>query len=215
MIELRPMSTIMTKALGRAADRLRRASRFVKDRRGVAALEFAMVAPLLIGLYFMTIEISQAIDTNKKLGRLSSMVADLVTQQSSVTEDSLEGIMDLSSTVLFPYGRSAPTITVTAIEVTDEETPRTQVVWSYRKLPSGSFSEGYAEGSLASLPPSLTVRGSFLVRVEADLDYQPIILWAAESKTKLGLAAAFDDIAMGEAYLLRPRMSTRIPCSDC
>lgn len=186
-----------------------------RDRRGVAAVEFAFVAPLLIALYFTTIEISQAIDTNKKVGRLSSMVADLVTQQQSVNKAAMQGILNVSNTVLFPYSRSNATVTITAIEVTDEASPETRVVWSYRKLPNGTFQNGYAEQSLTTLPASLNVAGSFLIRVEADLEYKPILLWSAEAKANIGLAAAFDKLNMSEAYLLRPRMSTRIPCDDC
>ncbi|MCV0395009.1 MAG: pilus assembly protein [Rhizobiaceae bacterium] len=194
---------------------LRACINVLKDRRGVAAVEFAFVAPLLIALYFTTIEISQAIDTNKKVGRLASMVGDLVTQQQTVTKADMRGILDVSNTVLFPYSRSKATVTITAIEVTDEATPKTKVVWSYRKLPNGSFQNGYAKDSLTTLPASLTVAGSFLIRVEADLRYYPILLWSAEAKADIGLAAAFDKLEMGESYLLRPRRSTRIPCEDC
>ena len=51
------------------------------DRRGVAAVEFALIAPLLLSMYFVTMEVSQGIEANKKVGRVGSIVADLVTQQ--------------------------------------------------------------------------------------------------------------------------------------
>ena len=60
-------------------------ARAAADRRGVAAIEFALVAPLLLCMYFVTMEVSQAIETNKKVSRIGSMVADLVTQQQQTT----------------------------------------------------------------------------------------------------------------------------------
>ncbi|WP_342214186.1 TadE/TadG family type IV pilus assembly protein [Aminobacter anthyllidis] len=56
----------------------------IGDKRGVAAIEFAIIAPLLLSLYFVTMEVSQGIETNKKVSRVGSMVADLVTQQQTI-----------------------------------------------------------------------------------------------------------------------------------
>ena len=57
--------------------------------------------------------------------------------------------------------------------------------------------------------------GSYLIRVEADLSYRPIITWTASAKEATGLLAAFDKIEMQESYYLRPRMSNTVPCGDC
>ena len=96
--------------------------------------------------------------------------------------------------------------------MTDEATPKIQVVWS-RKLINGAFSAGPAEGEPSStIPPALKIKGSFLVRAESSLAYEPVITWAASAKATLGLAAAFDGISMAETYYLRPRRSTTIPC---
>jgi Flp pilus assembly protein TadG len=188
--------------------------RFLADRRGVAALEFALIVPLLLMLYFVTMEVSQAIETNKKVGRVASMAADLVTQQQDIYKADLEGIMRIGESTLQPYNRSVPSITITAIEVTDETTPKVQVVWS-RKLIDGNFSAGPAKGTPTTIPDALKIKGSFLVRAESSLAYEPVITWTAQQKTTLGLTSAFDGISMKETYYLRPRMSTSIPCSDC
>ncbi|MCX7306130.1 MAG: pilus assembly protein [Hyphomicrobiales bacterium] len=190
------------------------ARRFIADRRGVAALEFALIVPLLLMLYFVTMEVSQAIETNKKVGRIASMAGDLVTQQQEIFKADLEGIMQIGESTLQPYNRSVPSITLTAIEVTDEATPKVQVVWS-RKLVNGNFSAGPAKGSATTIPTALQIRGSFLIRAESSLAYSPVITWAADAKKPLGLTSAFDGISMKETYYLRPRMSTSIPCSDC
>jgi Flp pilus assembly protein TadG len=191
-----------------------KARRFVRDRTGVAALEFALVVPLLLALYFVTMEVAQAIETNKKVGRVGSMIGDLVAQQQEMNKSELEGIMSIGEATLQPYNRSDADITITAIEVTNDATPKVQVVWS-RKLVGGTFSAGEPKETAVVIPPALRVKGSFLIRAESKLAYEPIILWAASAKTTLGLAAAFDGIPMAETYYLRPRMSTTIPCTDC
>ena len=188
--------------------------RFFRDRDGVAALEFALIAPLLLSMYFMTMEVGQGIETDKKVNRIGSMVADLITQQQSVTKADIDAIMAIGEATIQPYGRSQPSIEVTAIEVTDETTPKVKVVWS-RKLVNGAFSIAAAKDSITTVPPALKVKGSFFIRVSSSLAYKPVITWAAENKSALGLLSAFDGINMSQTYHLRPRMSTTVPCSDC
>ena len=191
-----------------------RIARLGADRRGVAALEFALIAPLLLSMYFLTMEVGQGIEANKKIGRAASMVADLVTQQPQTSKADLEAILNIGSAILQPYNRSKPTITITAIEVTNETTPKVKVVWS-RKLSNGTFSAGAAAGTTTTIPAALTIKDSFLVRVEGSLTYYPVITWAAGDKGTLGLTGAFDSLNMKETYYLRPRMSKSISCSDC
>ncbi len=204
--------------VGRAGAHLKvsiaRIAEFASDRRAVAALEFALIAPLLLSMYFVTMEVAQGIEANKKVGRVGSMVADLVTQQQETSKAELNAILAIGEATLQPYNRSEPTIIITAIEITDEVTPKVKVAWS-RKLENGAFGIGPAKESVTTVPTALKIKGSFLVRVESKLEYEPVITWTADNKTSLGLSAAFDGISMDETYHLRPRMSQSVTCDDC
>ena len=205
------MDILKRAILSLSSGRLRR---LIVDRRGVAALEFALIAPLLLSMYFLTMEVGQGIEANKKVGRAASMVADLVTQQQTTTKTELYAILNIGSALLQPYNRSKPTIIITAIEVTDETTPKVKVAWS-RKMVNGAYSVDQAAGTITTIPDTLKIKGSFLVRVESSLQYYPVITWAAGDKGTLGLTAAFDKLEMKETYYLRPRMTQSISCSDC
>ena len=187
---------------------------FARNRRGVAALEFALIAPLLLSMYFVTLEVSQAIETDKKVSRVASMTADLVTQQQTITKADLDAIMAIGEGTLQPYYRSKPTIEITGITISDEAAPKVTVAWS-RKLSNGVFSIGAAKAATTTVPDALKIRNSFLIRVVSSLAYKPVITYAAANKPALGLTAAFDGIAMKETYHLRPRMSQSVTCSDC
>lgn len=196
-------------------ERLRRSvRRFAGARGGVAAVEFAFIAPVLLSLYFVTMEVSQAIEVNKKVGRVGSMVADLLTQQQSITKTEINAILQIGESILQPYNRSDAKITVTAIQVSDDDSPTVKVAWS-RKLENGSTSQGAAKNSTTTIPDKLKIRNTFLIRVESELAYQPVITWSGDQKKVLGLSAAFDGISMKERYYLRPRMSETVPCGDC
>lgn len=189
-------------------------SMLISDCRGIAAVEFAFIAPLLLSLYFVTMEVSQGIETNKKVSRVASMVADLITQQQNITQSEVAAVMKIGESILQPYNRSTGKIFIAAIEITDEATPRVQVVWS-RKLIDGVAKPDLPKGTATTVPAALRVKGSFLIRVVSELDYKPVIAWAAKDKPVLGLAAAVDAFTMAETYYLRPRMSQTIPCPDC
>lgn len=191
-----------------------RISRLLADRRGVAAVEFAFIAPVLLSLYFVTMEVSQGIEANKKVGRIGSMVADLVTQQDQVNRSQLEAVMKIGGAILQPYNRSNPTITVTAIRISNDNNPTVTVAWS-RKLVNNAGTAGLAKNSTTTVPDNLKIKGTFLIRVTTDLNYTPVLTWSADQKSTLGLAAAFDKISMSETYYLRPRMTPEIDCGDC
>ncbi len=91
------------KSLPRVAGGIRR---FLADRGGVAAVEFAFIAPVLLSLYFVTMEVSQGIETNKKVGRIASMTADLVAQQQTISKSEIQAIMEIGGSLLEPYNRS-------------------------------------------------------------------------------------------------------------
>ncbi|KFB11330.1 TadE/TadG family type IV pilus assembly protein [Nitratireductor basaltis] len=206
---------LMLNAIGETCGAFRRlVSRFRRETAGVAAIEFAFIMPVMLALYFLTMEFSQAIDANKKVGRVASQVADLVTQSNSVTRNDLDAIMKIGESILQPYSRSNIEIEVIQIEITDEKTPKALVDWS-RRMKDGNFGKGPNKGTRVEIPEALMVPGNFLIRAQSSLDYAPVITWSASGKKATGLVAAFDSINMSERYYLRPRMSTEVPCGDC
>lgn len=201
-----------------------RIGRLVSDRQGVAAIEFALIVPLMLAMCLVTWELALAIDTSRKVGRAGSTIGDLVAQQPTITQGELEAIMGIGSVTIQPYNRSDPTITVTAIEITageDEgDAPEATVAWS-RKLVGkdangdNEFEDGAPPGTSTEVPERLNVPGSFLIRVVSELGYLPVISWEGDKKAALGLGATRSVYDFDETYYLRPRVSQSIACDDC
>jgi Flp pilus assembly protein TadG len=192
-------------------------SSLLKSRRGVAAIEFAFIAPVLLVLYFMTMEVSQAIETNKKVGRAASMIADLITQQPSISKSEIDAIMQIGKATIQPYNRSQLSVYATGVTISNDASANATVAWS-RRMVSGGTPEpdpDLAPGKAIAVPTELRIPGTFLVRVQTRLDYRPLITWTADAKQTLGLLSAFDNINMSEQYYLRPRMSDTVSCGDC
>jgi Flp pilus assembly pilin Flp len=53
---------------------------FIKDTNGIAAIEFAFIFPIIVGLFFALIDITQLITNNRKATTVADAVANLVGQ---------------------------------------------------------------------------------------------------------------------------------------
>lgn len=192
-------------------------ARFRHERGGIAAVEFAFIAPVLLTMYFVTMEIGLGIEANKKVGRTASIVADLVTQNQTVTRYDIDSIMRIGESTMQPYNRSVPEIRVTAIQISDDESnPRGIVTWSRKAVGTNASNYVPKDTDITdSIPDKLLIAGTFLIRVESTLDYKPVIAWSDSQQQGAGLGGMFSHIDMSETYHLRPRMSASIPCADC
>ena len=135
-------------------------SRLLADRRGVAAVEFAFIVPVLLCMYLITMEASQAIEVNKKVSRIGSSVADLITQQGEITPQEVVAIMKIGTSIIQPYNRSQPEIEVTAIQLGTEATPIARVAWSVKLNSSGGATAVAAKGTILTDPQLTKIRAA-------------------------------------------------------
>lgn len=182
---------------------------FAKDRKGIAALEFALIFPVMLLLYLGSVEIGLAINTNKNIGKVSSSVADLLTQSETVSVSDISSIAQIGEAIMLPYDETKPTITMVGIKIEDKPNPtKAHVTWS-RKYSNGSMTEPLAPGSEIAIPANLMIQDTFVVMSTAEITYIPIIGYVAHAN---GTAPNID---MAETYYLRPRMSDTVTCTNC
>ncbi len=74
-----------------------------KDERGVTAVEFALILPILLVTYMGTVEISQGLTVSRNTTNIASTVADLIGQTSEVDEDDIAMIFQASKTIISPF----------------------------------------------------------------------------------------------------------------
>ncbi len=104
---------------GRAASRsrdLRR--RFATDRRGVAAVEFALVLPLMLVLYVCTSALTLAVAAKRDVGVLARTLTDVTAQQGSaaLTDTTAQSIFNASTSIMAPYATTALKMTLSNVE---------------------------------------------------------------------------------------------------
>jgi len=93
---------------------------FRKASKGVAAVEFALIAPLLLVLFVGTVEISLLVSVDRKLSRASSTVADLITQSQAPSLNTIESLFGVVDKIMYPYTDKIPCVAITYVEANVE-----------------------------------------------------------------------------------------------
>ena len=142
------------------------ANRFKRDNEGVAAIEFAIIAPLLILLFFGTMEVSTAVAVNRKVSRVSSTIADLVTQSQELSADDVDDIMRSAAFVMEPYDHAVE-IVVSQIEIEDGQAR----VSDSRAHNATALSAG----TIYQVPDSIKIDGTVLVAAKVSVTHLSLI----------------------------------------
>jgi len=90
----------------------------LRDRRAVAAVEFALLLPLMLTLFIGGNEISQALAVYRKVGHTSSTMGDLVAQSASLSSTDMTDILAASSSVMTPYSATTVKMVISAVKYT-------------------------------------------------------------------------------------------------
>lgn len=89
------------------------ARRFARARSGASAVEFAIIVPILLGLFMAAVELPRAFSTAKRLDLAASTMADLI----SGTNPPLDEVFAAAQAVATPYDIGAAGIVLTAAGV--------------------------------------------------------------------------------------------------
>ncbi len=110
------------------------------DRRGVAAVEFALILPFMLMLYFGCVILSEGLTAARKTNLLARSLADLVAQTTTVNPYStptinytnLQYFFQFATDVLYPYA-GATTMTVSQVAFVNDTNGNccaAKVTWS-------------------------------------------------------------------------------------
>ncbi|MCC6597247.1 MAG: pilus assembly protein [Alphaproteobacteria bacterium] len=101
--------------------------RWLRARDGIAAIEAAMVFPLLMTLLLGTFDMGNAILSNQKTIRASQIAADLVTRTRSVDSAMIDEAIEASRLAFSPFSTNSYGVDMVSISFDDDSNP--QIVW--------------------------------------------------------------------------------------
>jgi Flp pilus assembly protein TadG len=168
------------------------------DRRGAAAIEFAVIVPLMLMIFFGVVEVSTGVAVDRKVSIVARTLSDLTSQASSVTTSDLTGIFNAASSILAPY-YSVNNYKAKISEIKVNSTGVATIAWGA----ATSNDVARTAGSPATgLPSGLAVANTYLIWSEVSYTYQPPA-W----HTLLG-GAAQPTFTLSDSFYTRPRQST-------
>ena len=138
------------------------------DERGVSAVEFAMLLPLMLSLYLGSVEVSQGIGADRKVTLTARTICDLVSQVSSIGNADMTNALNASSAVMAPFPTSNLKVTVSSVKI--DATGKATIDWS--DTLNGT---ARTKGSTVTLPAALNVANTSLIWSEVQYTYKPVI----------------------------------------
>jgi Flp pilus assembly protein TadG len=193
--------TFASKSIRNTWRRARRlARRLVNDRRGVAAIEFAMIVPIMLVLFFGTVEFSSGIAANRKVSLMARTLSDLTSRSISVSDSDLTNFFAASNAIMTPYVPpiyNATSGTITELWI-DPSTGNARVQWSKGSVPLG-------QGTSVSIPSGLIVKDStgaivpnqYLIFSQVNYLYKPAV----------GYVMAKAGVTLSDVSYTRPRQT--------
>jgi len=143
--------------------------RFVRDRRGLAALEFALIAPMMITVLFGSVELTELLATNRRAENTAASVADVVSRDTVIEDDEINDLWTAANALMYPNSATPLKMRVSSVQIVTAS--QAKVLWS-------EGHNGYTPrgaGSSVTLPAGMMVPGTSLIMSETSYRYTPPI----------------------------------------
>jgi Flp pilus assembly protein TadG len=170
----------------------RRIGGFAGDKSGIAAVEFAMLLPLMLSLWLGSVELSQGIAADRKVTLTARTIADLVSQVTNINNADMTNSLNAAAGVVAPYPVSNLKVTVSSVTI--DANGKATVAWS-------DTLNGTARsvGSTVTLPTALNVASTSLIWSEVQYSYKPVVGYVVTGT-----------LTLKDQIYMRPRLSNSV-----
>jgi Flp pilus assembly protein TadG len=171
-----------------------RRSRWLSDEAGVSAVEFALLLPFMLTLFFGGVELTEALTIDRKVTHVTSTLADLVTQSKTITSTDMTNILDAAAAVISPYSASGLKMVISQVKI--DANGSATVDWSQARNTTA-----LTKGSSVTLPSAVKDKNTYLIMSSAHYAYTPAIGYVITGTLDLH-----------DQFYLKPRISSVIAC---
>ena len=174
---------------------------FQNDSRAVIAVEFAMIAPVMLVLFFGVLEFSSGVAVDRKVALAARTLSDLTSQYLAVADTDLTNFGQAVKAVMVPYSSLPVSGKVTEIYI-DPTTHVARVQWS-RSVnidAGGNVTVGTSSRSpkdVVTVPAGLKIDGTYLIWSEVSATYVPTV----------GYVMGTAGVKLSDTNYVRPRPS--------
>ena len=164
--------------------------RFRTAEHGVAAVEFALILPIMLMLYIGMVEGSTLISMDRKVQTVSGSVGDLVARSNgTIKGNTLNDYVKVAAGIMTPFSDDDLEQVVSQVHV--DADGKATIDWSRRYVGQVLQSSGaHAAGSVYALPSEVVdiLRGQgqqYVIVTECSADYVPLYGFAFDKAVNL------------------------------
>jgi Flp pilus assembly protein TadG len=173
------------------------------DRSGIAATEFAVIVPIMLVMFFGTVEFSSGVAVDRKVTLVARTLSDLTSQAlNSVNDTYLQNVFTASIAIVTPYPATPVKAQISQIYVDSSKVAK--VVWSKGATIGTAATQAtlgnstHNAGDTITIPSALQVAQTYLILSEVSYLYTPTI----------GYVMAKAGVNLSDVAYTRPRQST-------
>jgi Flp pilus assembly protein TadG len=140
-----------------------------RNNSGLAAIEFAMIFPLMGMMLLGTYEFSAGVAIDRKVTIMARTLSDLTSQNTTVTDTQFTNFFNAGKAIMTPYASAPVEGTITELYI-NPSTLKARVQWS----------KGVAArspGDIVEIPDALKIGGTYLIFSEVKYKYVPSVAW--------------------------------------
>jgi|GEM_PF-931683 len=163
--------------------RARKTARHAANTDGTAAVEFALLLPVMITLFFGVMESSMALLCRADVSMMGSTAGDLIAQANAASTADITNVYSAAGTVLYPYydpaqtGSAKPTIRITSVVddgsgAVGQSHLTGKIAWTCTQSGSGTLSPATrAVNDTVTLPQAIMTESGSIVIAEIAYSY--------------------------------------------
>lgn len=171
---------------------------FIRDRRGVSAVEFALIAPVMIALYLAMTEVTMGLMADRRSDHVASAIGDLAAQVTTTSTSDINDMFSVGEEVMKPFPIGALNMRLTSVKMTSGTA---KVTWSRGH---GASLPGYTKDTVITLPANLIADGESVIMAEVRYTYTSSLAQTLPTP-----------LVYNHRYYLRPRRAETVACTDC
>jgi len=166
----------------------RLAQRFRHDDKAVAAVEFALIFPFMLLLYFGSMEAAALFTVDKRVNSVSATIGDLVSQwdmdDGKMPTNTFNDYLSASVAIISPFSSQGLSVVVTLVKVNSDGS--TNILWSKANAAGIARTVGDTFPDLAATQKMNQVaRKGCVIAAEASYSYSPMLAQVFTSTYRL------------------------------
>lgn len=179
--------------------------RFIASTRGVVAIEFAAILPVLLIILLATFDGGRAIIVYMKVRSATYILASVTNQYSTalpIQSANMTGIMNATTAVLAPYSNTPLTAVISELKITATKATTATVRWS-----AAQNGTALASGATVNLPTGISASTNtcgtypcYLILAQVSYTYTPVFGYFASG-----------GITLSDKAYATPRSSNCVP----